>query len=68
MPQRHAHGVGRPDEAGPVMSCATTVGGAPGRPSLRPMTDLLLRGGRVVDPATGTDAVRDLLVRDGRIA
>ena len=32
------------------------------------MSDLLLRGGRVVDPATGTDAVRDLLVRDGRIA
>lgn len=32
------------------------------------MTDLLLRGGRVVDPGTGTDAVRDLLVRDGRVA
>lgn len=32
------------------------------------MSDLLLRGGRVVDPGTGTDGVRDLLVRDGRIA
>jgi cytosine/adenosine deaminase-related metal-dependent hydrolase len=32
------------------------------------MADLLLRGGRVVDPATGTDEVRDLLVRDGRVA
>ncbi|TBR16932.1 MAG: D-glutamate deacylase, partial [Chitinophagaceae bacterium] len=31
------------------------------------MTDLLLRGGRVLDPGTGTDEVRDLLVRDGRV-
>ncbi|RMI40782.1 amidohydrolase/deacetylase family metallohydrolase [Streptomyces triticirhizae] len=30
--------------------------------------DLLLTGGRVVDPATGVDAPRDLAVRDGRIA
>ncbi len=27
----------------------------------------LLRGGRVVDPTNGTDAVRDLYLRDGRI-
>jgi N-acyl-D-aspartate/D-glutamate deacylase len=32
------------------------------------MTDLLLRGGRVVDPGTGSDELRDVLVRDGRIA
>lgn len=32
------------------------------------MTALLLRGGRVVDPGTGTDEVRDLLVQDGRVA
>ncbi len=32
------------------------------------MASLLVRGGRVVDPATGTDAVMDLLVTDGRIA
>ena len=32
------------------------------------MSDLLLRGGRVVDPGTGTDAVRDVHVRDGRVA
>jgi N-acyl-D-aspartate/D-glutamate deacylase len=32
------------------------------------MTDLLLRGGRVVDPASGTDSVRDVHVRDGRVA
>lgn len=29
---------------------------------------MLLRSGRVVDPATRTDRVRDVLVRDGRIA
>ena len=28
---------------------------------------LLLAGGRVIDPSTGTDDVRDVLVRDGRI-
>src|SRR3954467_2783482 len=32
------------------------------------MSDLLLRGGRVVDPGTGTDSVRELHVRDGRVA
>ena len=28
----------------------------------------MLRGGRVIDPATGTDAVRDVSIRDGRVA
>jgi dihydroorotase len=28
----------------------------------------LLKGGRVVDPKSGTDALRDVLVRDGKIA
>ncbi|QDU36511.1 Dihydroorotase [Maioricimonas rarisocia] len=32
------------------------------------MTTLLIRGGRIVDPATDTDAVGDLFIRDGRIA
>ena len=32
------------------------------------MNDLLIQRGRVIDPATGVDAVLDLLVRDGRIA
>lgn len=32
------------------------------------MTTLLLRGARVIDPANGVDAVRDLAIRDGRIA
>ena len=30
--------------------------------------DLVLRGGRVVDPESGLDAVRDVAVADGRIA
>ena len=29
---------------------------------------LLLKNAHLVDPATGTDAVLDLLVRDGRVA
>jgi dihydroorotase len=32
-----------------------------------PAADLLIQGGRVVDPETGTDAVRDVLVKGGRI-
>ena len=32
------------------------------------MKALLIRGGRVVDTASGLDAVRDVLVRDGKIA
>lgn len=31
------------------------------------MTDYLIRGGRVVDPASGRDELADLLVRSGRI-
>jgi dihydroorotase len=30
--------------------------------------DLLLRGGHVIDPKSGTDAVRDVAIRNGRIA
>jgi dihydroorotase len=30
--------------------------------------DLLLRGGRVICPASGVDAIRDVAIRDGRIA
>jgi dihydroorotase len=32
------------------------------------MSELLILGGRVVDPANGVDGLRDVLVRDGRIA
>ena len=30
--------------------------------------DLLLQGGRVIDPASGLDGVRDVAIRGGRIA
>ena len=30
--------------------------------------DLLLRGGRVIDPASGHDAIADVAVANGRIA
>ena len=30
--------------------------------------DFLIKGGRVIDPRSGTDAVRDVAVKDGRIA
>lgn len=32
------------------------------------MSDLLVRGGRVLDPSLGIDGVLDVLVRDGRVA
>ena len=32
------------------------------------MSDLLIKNGRVVDTASGTNALRDVLLRDGRIA
>jgi hypothetical protein len=46
------------------------AGGAPVTSSFQPPArvgtgTILLRGGRVLDPASGTDAVRDVLVRDG---
>ena len=33
-----------------------------------PAYDLLLRGGRVIDPATGLDSIADVAITDGRIA
>jgi dihydroorotase len=33
----------------------------------RPMSELLIRGGRVIDPSRGTDGVADLYIKDGRI-
>jgi len=32
------------------------------------MSDILILNGRVVDPASGVDAARDVLLRDGRVA
>src|SRR5438874_1138482 len=46
---------------------APDAGGTDTEAGGRAMTNLCLRGGRVIDPANGCDEVRDLLVRDGRI-
>ncbi len=35
---------------------------------MQPRYDLLLKGGRVIDPAAGTDGACDVAVKDGRIA
>jgi len=32
------------------------------------MTTLLIRGGHLIDPAAGVDALKDLLLKDGRVA
>src|ERR1041384_7490804 len=34
----------------------------------QPQYDLLLKGGHVLDPKNGVDAVRDVAIRDGKIA
>lgn len=36
--------------------------------SLKPSYDLVVKGGRVVDPANGIDAIHDIGIRKGRIA
>jgi len=43
-----------------------TLSTGPANPSAS--FDLLLRGGRVIDPAMGIDGIRDVAIRDGRIA
>ena len=32
------------------------------------MTALVIRGGHLVDPAAGVDAMKDILLKDGRVA
>jgi dihydroorotase len=36
--------------------------------SVGPTFDLLLQGGRVIDPGSGTDGLRDVAIRNGKIA
>jgi dihydroorotase len=36
--------------------------------SLTPSYDILLRGGRVIDPAAGIDGIKDVAIRNGKIA
>ena len=33
-----------------------------------PKLDLIVRGGRVIDPASGIDGIHDVAVKDGKIA
>ena len=33
-----------------------------------PAADLLIQGGRVVDPETGVDAVKDVLIKKGKVS
>ncbi len=40
---------------------------AQGRSSAPPIPDLLIKGGRLIDPANGVNGLRDLLVRGGRV-
>jgi len=47
---------------GTRINCEHRGGGGAG------MSELLITGGHVVDPASGVDGPRDVLVRDGRIA
>jgi dihydroorotase len=39
-----------------------------GQPAGQPAYDLLLQGGHVIDPKNGISAVRDVAIKDGRIA
>ena len=32
------------------------------------MTALVIRGGHLIDPAAGVDALKDILLKDGRVA
>src|SRR5881394_3423325 len=47
---------------------STTASTSASATSVTTTFDLLLRGGRVVDPASGIDGVRDVAVRAGKIA
>jgi dihydroorotase len=41
---------------------------SPNTASVSTTFDLLLRGGRVIDPAAGVDGVKDVAIRNGKIA
>jgi len=53
--------------AGPGLSSATASGDWHAAPDERPF-DLLVQGGRVIDPSQGLDAVRDVAIREGKIS
>ena len=52
-----------------MMICVWAVGEPPPQPAQAPAKfDLVIRGGRVIDPETNLDAVRDVGISGGRIA
>src|SRR5205085_5479390 len=55
-------GLGAPFTAGPNPAAAQSAAQAPA------LYDLLIQGGRVIDPAQKISAVRDLAIAGGRIA
>ena len=52
-----------------VAACATTFVRAPGAfAAAAAKYDLIIRGGRVIDPSVRLDAIRDVAISEGRIA
>jgi dihydroorotase len=51
-----------------LLAIALTVGLDTAAPAAAQEFDLLLRGGHVIDPRNGLNAVRDVAIKDGRIA
>jgi N-acyl-D-aspartate/D-glutamate deacylase len=47
---------------------AAAIFALPGRPEAAPQYDVAILGGRVMDPATGTDRVANVAVRGGKVA
>jgi N-acyl-D-aspartate/D-glutamate deacylase len=53
-----------------ILACAAVLVGAalPGRGAAAPVYDLVITGGRVIDPATNSDRIANVAIRAGRIA
>jgi N-acyl-D-aspartate/D-glutamate deacylase len=51
-----------------VLACSVTAEPRSPNPAVAPQYELVLRGGRVMDPETGLDAVRDVGISTGVIA
>jgi dihydroorotase len=64
---RHRHAWGTGVALGPCVALAIVITGASGTQATQTF-DVVLAGGRVMDPESGLDAVRHLGVRDGVIA
>ena len=53
---------------GPRLALAARVCGAQAGAAASPEYDLLLKGGHVIDAKNNIDAVRDVAIKDGKIA